>query len=178
MNSNTAGQMYALTVFTPIAADRVAQLTDVLAGLPKQPSPLARLGATHFARLVIIDNFRRESGQAADDLPTPYLLFSATFDGTLDAYLDELTQTLATEADQIWGCCVGAPQPASGPQLKAYLQHNQIRTGLFFAAYPQADVATVTDALSIRQKTIDLAVRGQGMPPDDLRRAFLEEFGP
>jgi hypothetical protein len=127
---------------------------------------------------VIIDNFRRESGQAADDLPTPYLLFSATFDGTLDAYLDELTQTLATEAEQIWGCCVGAPQPASGPQLKAYLQHNQIRTGLFFAAYPQADVATVTDALSIRQKTIDLAVRGQGMAPDDLRRAFLEEFGP
>jgi hypothetical protein len=177
LTSNTAGRMYALTVFTPVIADRVEGLRAVLAELPRLPSPLARLAATHFARWVIIPDFVSDASQPAPEhLPSPYLLFSATFDGTLDQYLDDLCEALATEAQEIWGCCVGAPAPPRGEALKAYLRHNQIQTGLFFSAYPQADVETVKAALVLRAKTIDFAVRSQGMGPQELHRAFLEEF--
>jgi hypothetical protein len=77
---------------------------------------------------------------------------------------------------EIWGCCIGAPRPARGAALKAYLEHNQIQTGLFFAAYPTASVAAVKEALSVRAKTIAFAVGSQGMDPAALQKAFIEEF--
>jgi hypothetical protein len=178
VTSNVAGQMYALTVFTPIVPDRLQELRDYLAGLPREPSPLGRLGAAHFARWVVVPDFISDPSQPRKDhLPTPYLLFSATLDGQLDAFLDDLCQQLAEEVQAIWGCCEGAPTPASGPALRDYLKHNQIDTGLFFAAYPDATVQQVRSALDARAKTIALAVRTQGMRPEQLRRAFLEEFG-
>jgi hypothetical protein len=177
LTSNTAGQMYALTVLTPIMADRVATLQSVLEKLPKRPSPLARVTGTHFARFVVIADFISDPSQPAPEhLPSPYLLFSATLDGDRGPYLDELCDKLGDEAQQIWGCCVGAPDPARGAPLKAYLTHNQLDTGLFFSAYPQADVETVKAALALRRRTIDFAVRGQGMSPEDLQAAFLKEF--
>jgi hypothetical protein len=38
LTKNTAGQMYALTVLTPIIAERLPALETILANLP-QPSP-------------------------------------------------------------------------------------------------------------------------------------------
>jgi hypothetical protein len=175
LTKNTAGQMYALTVLTPIIAERLPTLETTLANL-SEPSPFARLTATHFARLVIVPN----SGEpAVESLPSPYLLFSATFDGTdSDDYLNDLCTELATEAQEIWSCCDGAPDPAGGALLKDYLQHNQVQTGLFFSAYPDANVAKVKAALETRGKMISLAIRSQGMADDDLREAFTEEFPP
>ena len=178
VTKNTAGQMYALTVFTPIVPDRVDRLRAYLRSLPRRPSPLARLDATHFARWVIIPDFVNDPSQPRPEhLPSPYLLFSATFDGTLERYLDDMCEKVAAEAEEIWGSCIGAPQPAGGAPLKAYLKHNQIQTGLFFSAYPDADVATIKRALDVRVNTIAFAVRSQGMEPRALQQAFLEEFG-
>jgi hypothetical protein len=178
VTSNTAGQMYALTVFTPIAPDRLQELRDYLASLSPDASPLGRLGAAHFARWVVVPDFISDPIQPQDEhLPAPYLLFSATFDGQLDPFLDDLCDQLAEEAQAIWGCCEGAPAPAGGASLKDYLKHNQIDTGLFFSAYPDATVPQVRGALDTRAKTIALAVRGQGMNAEELQRAFLEEFG-
>ena len=94
----------------------------------------------------------------------------------LDSYLDELSAEMGDEAEQIWGACIGAPRPARGPALKAYLLHNQIQTGLFFSAYPDATVKQVRDSLHDRDRVIAFAVRAQRMDPAELRRAFLEEF--
>jgi hypothetical protein len=175
LTKNTSGQMYALTVMTPIVATQLSVLQDTLTKLP-QPSPFARLSATHFARLVIIPN-RHENGQpAVETLPSFQLLFSATFDGELSGYLDALCSELANEAQAIWSCCEGAPAPAAGAPLKAYLEHNQVQTGLFFSAYPDATVADVVQALDMREAMIDLAIASQGMAPDDLRQAFRERF--
>lgn len=168
-----AARMQALTVLTPIIAESAPALEATLAKLPRRPSPMARLGTTHFARFVIVPRF---SQPGTESLPSPYLLFSATFDGTLDDFLSDLCEKLAAEAQEIWGCCAGAPDPALGTALKAYLQHHQIQTGLFFSAYPDADVATVTAALGVRTRTIALAIRSQGMAPEELRQAFLQEF--
>jgi hypothetical protein len=169
--------MYALTVLTPIVPDRLAGLQAALDRMPRSPSPLAQVTGTHFARFVILPDFVNDARQPAPDhLPSPYLLFSATLDGELSPYLDELCDKLGDQAHAIWSNCAGAPDPARGAALKVYLEHNQLQTGLFFAAYPQADVATVQSALDRRRKTIDLAVRGQAMSPEQLHAAFLQEF--
>ncbi|MGZ4268716.1 MAG: hypothetical protein ACXVFN_11265 [Solirubrobacteraceae bacterium] len=177
LTQDTAGQMSALTVLCPIIPAREPALRAYLDGLAAQRSPLARLPATHFGRFVIVPDFFPDPSQRrVEHLPTPYLLFTATVDGSIDAYLDSLCELLAPEARQIWGACAGAPEPASGPALKAYLLHNRVPTGLFFSAYPDATVETVRRSLECRRRTAAFALRTQGMEPAELQRAFLAEF--
>lgn len=179
LTNNKLGRMYALTVFTPIIMDRLGDLRAYLDGLSPQSSPLQRLDAVHFARWVIVPDFVSDPSQPRPEhLPSPYLLFSATFNQSLDAFLDELCDKLAAEAEAIWACCTGAPVPVRGVALKDYLKHNQVQTGLFFAAYPNASVTTVKRALDARTKAIAFAARAQGMELPALREAFLQEFAP
>jgi hypothetical protein len=168
--------MYALTVLAPIVPGEVDALQQTLAHLPHDPSPLSRLGLAHFARWVIIPDLGKDSSRPQTGHLGPYLLFSATFDGVLEPFLEQLCVTLADEAEPIWSRCLGAPEPARGAALKAYLRHNQVQTGLFFAAYPEATVDEVNRALAVRKRTIDFVIRGQGMDAATLRQAFLQEF--
>jgi hypothetical protein len=176
LTSNTAGQMYALTVLAPIVPGEVDTLQETLAHLPRDPSPLSRLGLAHFARWVIIPDFGKDPSRPQAAHFGPYLLFSVTFDGVLEPFLEQLCVTLGDEAEPIWSRCLGAPIPARGAALKAYLRHNQVQTGLFFAAYPQATVEEVNDALAVRKRTVDFATRSQGVDAATLRQTFLEEF--
>jgi hypothetical protein len=177
LTSNTLGGHYALTVMTPIEPGKEDSLRAYLEGIEEEGSPFTRLPRTHFGRWVIVPKFVRDPSQRhEEDLGGPWLLFSTTFDGDLDSYLDELGSQLGDEAERIWGSCIGAPKPASGPALKPYLLHNQIDTGLFFSAYPEATVQKVRASLNDRERTIAFAVRAQAMSPEEKLRAFLEEF--
>ena len=172
-----SGQARALTVLTPIEPGAQDDLRRYLEGLRANGSPLARLPRTHFGRWVIVGDFVSDGERKPDHLATPYLLFTACFDGALDSYLDELCQELAAEAPAIWGRCAGAPQPAAGAALKAYLHAHQAKTGFFVAAYPQATVAQVRAALEQRERVIAFARSAQGMDPAQLRAAFVEQVG-
>jgi hypothetical protein len=178
LKNNVLGNMYALTVLTPIAPGAEESLKAYLEGLPRDDSPLARLPRTHFGRWVIVEELRADpSDRKPDVLGCQYLVFSSTLDGDLSSYLDELCEELATEAEQIWGVCIGAPHPTHGPALKDYLLHNQIHTTLFFSAYPDATVADVRHSLELRNQTLAFAVGAQGLEPAALQHAFREEFG-
>jgi hypothetical protein len=169
--------MYALTVLTPVEPGRVHDVKAVLAGLPRRPSPFARVRSVHFARWVMMLDFVTDPSQPSPEhLPTPYLLLSATFDGSLDVFLEDLTTHLPVETEAIYRCCIGAPEPAQGAPLHAYLRHNQVETGLFFSAYPDATVDTVMQALTTRQRVIDFGIAAQSMSPEDLLDAFRKEF--
>ena len=177
MTQNELGQAYALTVITPVDPRHVDVVEGFLADLPRRPSPFARVRSAHFARWVMLPDLAADSSQPRPEhLPAPYLLFSATFDGSLDAFLAEFTTQLAAETEAIYRNCIGAPEPARGAPLQAYLRHNQVQTGLFFSAYPNATVEMVTRALGMRQRVIDFALTAQGMSPADLRDAFRREF--
>lgn len=178
LTSNTLGGHYALTVMTPIAPRAEDSLRAYLEGFGDQrESPFARLPRTHFGRWVIVPEFITDPSQRhQEDLGGPWLLFSATFDGERDSYLDELGSELGDEAERIWGSCIGAPDPARGPALKRYLIHNQIDTGLFFSAYPDATVQQVRASLDDRDRTLAFAVRAQAMTTAEKHLAFLEEF--
>jgi hypothetical protein len=178
-SSDVSGQAFALTVLTPIAAGQDDALRGYLESLRANAGrgPLARLPRTHFGRLVIVRDFVSDKVPDPDHLSTPHLLFTACFDGDLDSYLDELGTKLATEAEEIWGRCAGAPRPAAGAALKDYLKAHRIKTGFFVAAYGQATVDEVRRALDQREALIAFAQRAQGLAPADLQREFLELSG-
>lgn len=176
---NEAGQAYALMVLTPIVPAEEHALREYLEGLAGQPSrsPFERLGRTHFARWVIVKDFVNDPLQPKEDhLGGPYLVFTSNLDGPLDSYLDELCTKLAPEAKEIWGRCVACPPSARGQELKRYLLHNQIDTGFFVSAYPEADVVKVRRCLDTRRRLIAFAQRAQRLQPPELRAAFIEEF--
>jgi hypothetical protein len=181
LTSNTLGQAYALTVLTPIRADAEAALCATLARFEEDAtrrrdgSPFAALGRTHFARWVVVEDFKNHPSQPTEDhLACHYLLFTATLDGELDSYLNLLCAT--DWAAEVWGACIGAPDPPRGAALKAYLRHNQIDTGLFFSAYPDARVERVDRCLELRKQTIQFAADAQSMDPHTLQREFLARF--
>ncbi len=178
---NVSGQAYAFMAMTPVMPGEEQPLAEYLRGLRGLgPSPLAKLPRTHFARFVVAPDFHHDptwKQPKEDHLDLNYLIFTSNFDGGLDSYLDELCEQLAPEAKEIWGRCVGCPESARGAALKAYLEHNQIDTGMFFAAYGHATVGMVKQALRAREQTIAFAIKAQGMQPEALQQAFLAEFG-
>lgn len=172
LTSNTCGGLSAVTVLAPIAPGAQAPLRAHLEGLTD--SPLAQLSGTHFGRWVIVTGFvAADDDRRADVLGDAYLLFTATVDGALQDYLAALAAL--PEAAEIWSHCLGCPG-AGG--LAAYLEHNRIDTGLFFAASPDATVPQIKRCLRTREQAIGLALRIQGLDPAAAQQAFLEEFGP
>jgi len=174
--SNQAGQAYAFMAITPILEGEEKKLRAYLDGFTQETSPFAGLPATHFARWVILPDWVDDPSQPRQDhLGSEYLIFTSNFDGPLGSYLDELCRR--PEAQEIWSHCVGAPKPATGHLLKAYLLHNHIDTGFFVAAYPDASVEKVRASLALRERLSAFAVRSQGMDPATLQSAFNAEFG-
>jgi hypothetical protein len=164
-------------VLTPIRPGEEGGLRAYLRGLGE--SPLARVGRTHMARLLVMDDMPcpPERPDLHDPLGGSYLLFTSNFDGKLDSYLSELVAALGPDAEEIWGRCIGCPQPAAGAALKAYIGRNQLQSGVVFAAYGDASVVQVQGALDKRERLTAFAIRAQDMEPRARRAAFLEEFG-
>ncbi len=181
-SSNVSGQAYAFMAMTPVKPGEEDALTDYLRGLrTRGPSPLAKLEHTHLGRFVIVKDFHNDPSwkqRREEHLDLPYLIFTSNFDGDLDSYLDELCEKLAPEAEEIWGRCVGCPEAAKGAALKAYLKHNQIDCGFFYAAYGEATVEKVRFTLDQRERMMAFATEHQGVPPAELQQAFIEEFAP
>ena len=178
---NVSGQAYAFMAMTPVMPGEEQPLAEYLRGLrARGPSPLARLARTHLARFVIVPDFKNDptwKQRHEEHLDLNYLIFTSNLDGDVDSYLDELCDKLAPEAKEIWGRCVGCPESAQGPALKKYLKHNQIDTGIFFAAYGHATVRDVEHALREREKMIRFAIAAQGLEPAALHKRFLDDFG-
>jgi hypothetical protein len=182
---NVFGSAYLLMVLTPVKPGEEDALRAYLEGLRDgdgdgdgERSPLQRLPRTHVGRWLILPDLPQDPAATSDHLDLAYLLFTAAFDGDRDSYLDELVVALAPEAGEIWGRCVGCPEPAAGGALKRYLTHNQIDAGFFFAAYPQAAVADVVRALDKRERLAAFALRTQGMAAERLQEEFVREFAP
>lgn len=180
-SANVSGQAYAFMAMTPVKPGEERPLAEYLRGLrDRGPSPLAKLTRTHIARFVIVPDFHNDptwKQRHEEHLDLNYLIFTSNLDGDIGSYLDELCEKLAPEAEEIWGRCVGCPENPRGAALKTYLMHNQINTGIFFAAYGQATVGAVKKALREREKMIGFAIAAQGLQPEALHRRFLAEFG-
>jgi hypothetical protein len=109
----------------------------------------------HFCQWLTIDEGRR-------------LVFLTNYDGSFESYLDDFTTFVATGVNGIWGCSVGYPptkylvQLRSGVtsrDIKDFFRHNQVRTDVWYSAYPRLSVMNILDSSSLRTA---LASAGSG----------------
>ena len=139
-------------------------------------SALARLEQLHASRLQIFDHLVHQGDrQKPDRLQSNYLVFTSSFDGELDPYLDALAERVP-EADEWWGHCVGYPGRADRAAFRAYIRAHKVDTNLFASAYPGADVQRVRESLALREQVVAFAAGAQGLDPATLQQRFLAEF--
>jgi len=175
---NRVGGAYALTVFTPILEGREDELQDYLDAMPVGPeSPLARLDTLNLSRIQIFRTLVHQGPKQkhTDTLSRAQLVFTSTFDGDLDAYLDALAERVP-EADEWWGRCAGYPGRADRAAFRAYVRGHKADTGLFRSAFEDASVADVRTALALRERMVDFAVEAQGLDAAALQARFRSEF--
>lgn len=179
--SDRLGELGAFCALTPVAD--AGGLRTALDGLGRgDDSPFAALPGTHFARLVVLGDLRREAArQPADALGAPQLMFSAFFDGDAEPYLAALCRAMPAEAHAVWRHCRGCPgDPAERPHaFRRWLLDHRVPATQVFAAYPHATVGRVREALAFRAALREFAL-GPGGPHRDHAAfaAFAREHAP
>lgn len=174
---NVTGTAYALTVFTAIAPGQEDTVRAVIENLPLGPnSPMARLGTVHTSRLQIFDHLVHQGpSQRRESLNSNYLVFTAAFDGELEAFLDSVLDRML-EADSWWRHCVAYPGLTDRAGFKGWIRHNQIHTSLFAVNSPNRTVQEVVESLALRDKLLDFAIAAQGLDEHELHERFRRTF--
>jgi hypothetical protein len=165
---NRVGVAYSLTVIAPIVAGREAEAREAIEALP--PDFLARLEGLHFSRIHVISElvFQGPQQRHRDHLRASHLVFTSTFDGELEPYLEALRPL----ADTWWQFCVDYP----GDGFERWVREHQVDSALFASAHADATVPEVLDSLALRERIIDFAIEARGLAPADLHRRFREQF--
>lgn len=119
-----------LTFVTKVEPGRVEELREFLsaiaasADLAANPHlPFGSLKSLHFASLVLHE----------DETYGPYLIFENNFDGSLDAYLDELYENAAEGLHRIYSNCREYPagSPAGRERILSYLRAHVVRPNAY-----------------------------------------------
>ena len=175
---NKTGGAYALTTFASILPGHVDELETYLDALPLgAASPLARLEQLHLSRIQIFRELVPQGGSHdVDRLEAPQLVFTSSFDGDLDPYLDAIAERVP-EADNWWGHCVGYPGRSDKRAFRAWVRAHKIDTQLFANAYHGATVQDVRSALALREQVVEFAASVQGLDAAALQERFLATFG-
>jgi hypothetical protein len=176
---NKTGGVYSLTVFTPIQHGHEEAVREVIENLPMGPeSPLARLDTLHLSRLQIFDHliYQGPRQRHRDTLKSQHLVFTSSFDGDLDPYLETICLRLGAEADSWWGHCVGYPGAADPAAFKRWIRAHKVDSSLFASAYHGATVKQVREALDVQQRLVAFAAEAQGMEPGELQERFRATF--
>ena len=180
-NVMLGGTVYALTVILAVRPGSEQLIRDRILAWPD--SPFARLGSTHFARLVVLDRMAFEGPERERPVfPFQYLLFSATFDGdsseARDRYLERMCRRLPAELEAVFGLCAGAPCPvAREPAVfRDWIVANQVDVSAFFGHRPTATVRDVRRARKVRRRIHRFALRNTYLRPDALQKRFDRVF--
>jgi hypothetical protein len=174
---NHVGVAYSLTVIAPVAPGREDEARAAIDALPVGPaSPLAELPGLHFSRIHVVDDlvFQGPQQRRREHLRSPQLVFTSTFDGAPERYLDALRAI----ADTWWQFCAGYPGSDDAAAFREWVRGHQIDSSLFASAHPEATVAGVLESLALREQVIDFAIAARGLPPAELQRRFRNEFAP
>jgi hypothetical protein len=165
---NRVGVAYSLTVIAPIVAGREAEAREAIEALPADF--LAGLPNLHFSRIHVISDlvFQGPQQRWRDELRASHLVFTSTFDGELEPYLEALRPV----ADTWWRFCVGYP----GEDFAGWVREHQLDSALFASAHPEATVPGVLDSLALRDRIIDFAIEARALEPAELQRRFRNEF--
>jgi hypothetical protein len=167
-----------LAALLPVQDGREDAVRDALAGLPGGPlSPFARIGSTHFARLVMVEEFPGPDGEPLADMPA-CLFFGAEFDIPMAGYVEAICALLPTDADAVFGACAGYPGADVPPLFAEWMLRHRIRPGFSLQGNPDATVRDVVAALGLRERIIEFALATRALAPAALRAAWeAEDWG-
>lgn len=161
-----------LAALLPVHEGREHELRAALGAVSAAPSsPFGRIGSTHFARLIVLDEFPSRNGGTLADMPV-CLFFGAEFDATVAGYLEALCALLPDEADAIFGACVDYPGARVPALLIEWMLRHRVRPGFSIHGNPQAGVRQVIDSLSLRERIIEFAIATRALPPAQLKSAW------
>lgn len=180
--ANKNGQVYGLTILSPIKEDPNPDPSDetalriYLAGLPNGPnSPFAKVSTTHLCRLVVLDDVVFVGDPAKEEhLKSAYLMFTSNFDGDLDAYLQLMVKHIGNVVDEVWKHCAGYPGIQDLGAFITYMKRCLITTTFFFADVNNKTVEQTLRALQVQRAVTVFVEASQGMPPAKLQAAFLK----
>jgi hypothetical protein len=169
------GRAIALTTLSPVVKPG---WLDFWLGLvkycPPLGRPLAELSFIHYARWAVLDEVPAADGVGPRKrLESRYLLFESNYNGGLEEYLDTFTAVIPHRLSRLWGCCfqfeetVKRADYAEGEGFPAwafrrYVAANELTVLHFYAAYPEATMIDVRQALALA-----------ALEPDDVRRVPL-----
>jgi hypothetical protein len=161
-----------LAALLPVREGRRDELADAIAALPAGPdSPFARIGSTHFARLVLLDGFPGRDGGTLPGMPA-CLFFGAEFDIPEAGYLEALCTLMPDEADAVFGTCAGYPGASVPPLVGEWMLRHRIKAGFSVVGNPQASVRQVLDSLRLREQIVGFAVETRALAPAALKQAW------
>lgn len=178
LDGNTTGQAYGLTMFAAIKPGETKALQRYLEDMPVGAgSPLARLDHLHCARLHVLEQLVYQGApQKREPLRSDYLIFTASFDGDLDRFAQDVCSRLPDEADAIFGHCFGYPGSGDPDAFLRYVRHNQIANHYVLSPYPHAAVQDVRQGLELRARVTQFAITNQGADATTLQERFRETF--
>jgi hypothetical protein len=178
--ANQSGQIYGLTVLSPILEGdtldigHATALRWYLASLPRDhTSPFAQVSSTHFARLVVMDDVVFVGSPAIEEhLKSRYLVFETNFDGDLDTYLTRMAREIPDFVDSVWKHCAGYPGVSDPAAFAAYMKKCQIETTFFFADVNNKTVQQNLKALQVQSALSHFIEQNQGKPPAEIQKSF------
>jgi hypothetical protein len=120
-------------------------IVDLLARFYYVKGHLGGIPTIHFARWMIIDGGRR-------------LIFFSNYDGSWESYLGDFVDRASSPLTAIWSNTVGFPPAAflfrdgsrDEDRFKTWARSKQIRTQLWYCAYPDLSVRNINDNSVIR----------------------------
>jgi hypothetical protein len=161
-----------LAALLPVRDGKKEELRQELEALSaRPPSPFARITSTHFARLVLLEEFPGRNGGTLADMPA-CLFFGAEFDLTVAGYLEALCALLPKEADAVFATCAGYPGVNAPPLFAAWVNRHRVPAGFSLHGNPQARVGRVVDSLGLRERIIQFAVAARALEPAELKLAW------
>ena len=180
--ANQSGNVYGLTILSPIIDDPRAEVShdcairDYLASLPRDHrSPFAKLGSTHLARMVVMDDVIFVGAPAREEhLQSKYLVFESNFDGDLDTYLRRMAEDIPTEVDAVWRHCIGYPGVRDAAAFAAYMKKCQLETTFYFADVNDKTVGQTLHALRVQAGVAEFIAAQQGKPAAEIQAAFQQ----
>lgn len=178
----------ALTTLSPIVPERTRQLRSRLAVVRYTPGlarPLLQLSFIHYARWIILEGLPSAAG-GWYGLRSKYLLFEGTYDGTETDYLRTFADIVPVRLAKLWGACVGFEAQAEGgggPMsdnlvpfgFRRFVATNELEVLDFFAAYPQATVVDVRQAIAMHDL---VAHAGRSSDGEDAALERAAQVGP
>ena len=168
-----------LAVLLPVIDGKAATVGEAIGKLDaRKESPFARIGSTHFARLVLIERFPgRHKNQTLPRVPA-CLFFSAEFDITVSGYLEALCTLMPKQADSVFELCAGYPGVRVPPLFEQWMERHRVKAGFSVQGNPDAGVRQVVDSLELRERIIRFAVDTRALEPPALREAWdAEDWG-